>query len=99
MKKITFAVSALLMSSMTFAQSLMPFQNTALSAEERAEDLISRLTLEEKASLMMHQSPAIKRLGVPEFQWWNEALHGVARNGTATVFPITMNMAASWDDT
>lgn len=46
----------------------------------------------------MEESPAIKRLGIPQFQWWNEALHGVGRNGTSTVFPITMGMAASWDD-
>lgn len=46
----------------------------------------------------MDESPAIKRLGIPQFQWWNEALHGVGRNGTSTVFPITMGMAASWDD-
>lgn len=79
------------------AQTL-PYQNTSLSAAERAADLCARLTLEEKAMLMMNNSPAIKRLGIPEFNWWNEALHGVGRNGFATVFPITMNMAASWDD-
>ena len=61
-------------------------------------DLLSRLTLEEKVSLMMDTSPAIERLGIPQFQWWNEALHGIGRNGFATVFPITMGMAASWDD-
>ncbi len=98
MKKITLLVSAMLLAATASAQSLMPFQNTSLSADERADDLISRLTLEEKTSLMMHQSPAIQRLGIPVFQWWNEALHGVARNGTATVFPITMNMAAAWDE-
>ncbi|MBQ2332890.1 MAG: glycoside hydrolase family 3 protein, partial [Prevotella sp.] len=75
-----------------------PFQNPNLTPEQRAEDLIGRLTLEEKASLMMDVSPAIERLGIPHFEWWNEALHGVGRNGFATVFPITMGMAASWDD-
>ena len=79
------------------AQSL-PYQNPKLSAPERADDLLSRLTLEEKVSLMMDTSPAIPRLGIPQFQWWNEALHGIGRNGFATVFPITMGMAASWDD-
>ena len=79
------------------AQSL-PYQNPDLPAAQRADDLISRLTLEEKVSLMMDTSPAIPRLGIPQFQWWNEALHGVGRNGYATVFPITMAMAASWDD-
>jgi beta-glucosidase len=79
------------------AQTL-PYQNPNLSAAQRADDLLSRLTLEEKVSLMMDTSPAIGRLGIPQFQWWNEALHGVGRNGFATVFPITMAMAASWDD-
>ena len=75
-----------------------PYQDARLSAVQRADDLLSRLTLDEKVSLMMDTSPAITRLGIPQFQWWNEALHGVGRNGFATVFPITMAMAASWDD-
>ena len=82
---------------MATAQSL-PYQNANLSAGERADDLLGRLTLDEKVSLMMDTSPAIERLGIPQFQWWNEALHGIGRNGFATVFPITMGMAASWDD-
>ena len=82
---------------MATAQSL-PYQSASLSAGERADDLLGRLTLEEKVSLMMDTSPAIERLGIPQFQWWNEALHGIGRNGFATVFPITMGMAASWDD-
>ena len=76
----------------------LPYQNPQLTAEQRADDLLKRLTLEEKVSLMMDTSPAINRLQIPQFQWWNEALHGVGRNGYATVFPITMAMAASWDD-
>ncbi len=76
----------------------LPYQNPNLSAEARADDLLSRLTLEEKTKLMMDTSPAIARLGIPQFQWWNEALHGIGRNGFATVFPITMCMASSWDD-
>ena len=79
------------------AQTL-PYQDASLPASQRADDLLSRLTLEEKVSLMMDTSPAIPRLGIPQFQWWNEALHGIGRNGYATVFPITMAMAASWDD-
>lgn len=74
-----------------------PFQDPSLSPAERAENLCSLLTLDEKARLMEHTSPAIPRLGIPEFNWWNEALHGVGRNGTATVLPITMAMAASFD--
>lgn len=92
------AVGMLLGLSFTALAQTYPFQNPKLSADKRADDLISRLTLDEKVSLMMHQSPAIERLGVPGFQWWNEALHGVGRNGKATVFPITMAMASSFDD-
>ena len=92
---LTTALSVCAM--MATAQSL-PYQNASLSAGERADDLLGRLTLEEKVSLMMDTSPAIERLGIPQFQWWNEALHGIGRNGFATVFPITMGMAASWDD-
>ena len=80
------------------AANKLPYQNPQLTAAERADDLLSRLTLDEKVKLMMDQSPAIARLGIPQFQWWNEALHGIGRNGYATVFPITMAMAASWDD-
>ncbi|MBO4607067.1 MAG: glycoside hydrolase family 3 protein, partial [Prevotella sp.] len=82
---------------MSYAQTL-PYQNPRLSAQERAVDLCSRLTIEEKAKLMMSSSPAIERLGIPQFDWWNEALHGIARNGFATVFPSTIGMAASFDD-
>ena len=78
--------------------ALLPYQNPTLKAEQRADDLLSRLTLDEKVRLMMDTSPAIEHLQIPQFQWWNEALHGVGRNGYATVFPITMAMAASWDD-
>ena len=77
---------------------MLPYQNPTLSAEQRADDLLGRLTLEEKAKLMMDVSPAIERLGIPAFQWWNEALHGVGRNGFTTVFPITTEMAATWND-
>ena len=55
--------------------------------EERAKALLDQLTLEEKAALSVHDSPAIERLGIKRYNWWNEALHGVARNGSATVFP------------
>ncbi len=75
-----------------------PFQNPVLSSEERAEDLISRLTLVEKASLLQDQSPAIPRLGIPKFNWWSEALHGYANNDSVTVFPQNIGMAASFDD-
>ena len=83
---------------MALGQGLLPYQNPNLSAEQRAEDLCSRLTLSEKVQLMQHTSPAIKHLGIPQFNWWSEALHGVARNGFATVYPATIGMAASFDD-
>lgn len=75
-----------------------PFRNPDLSLDERVEDLLSRLTVEEKIGQMMNQTPAIERLGVPEYDWWNEALHGVARAGRATVFPQSIAMAATFDE-
>ena len=84
--------------ALTASAQVLPYQNPELTAEQRADDLLGRLTLNEKVKLMMDTSPAIPRLGIPQFQWWNEALHGIGRNGFATVFPITMAMAASWDD-
>ncbi len=96
-KRIVILVAACFGVSIANAQ-LLPYQDATLSAGQRADDLLSRLTIDEKVSLMMNNSPAIERLGVPEFNWWNEALHGIGRNGVATVFPITMAMAASWDD-
>ncbi len=62
------------------------------------EDLMGRMTLEEKASQLKHNAPAVKRLGIPYYNWWNEALHGVARAGAATVFPQPIGLAASFDD-
>ena len=66
--------------------------------EERAKELVSKLTIEEKASLMIHPSAPLDSLGIPAYNWWNEALHGVARNGKATVFPMPIAMAASFDE-
>ena len=74
------------------------YLDPALSPEARAADLCGRLTLEEKSQLMRNGSPAIERLGIPAFDWWSEALHGVGRNGLATVFPSCIGMAASFDD-
>ena len=76
----------------------LPYQNPALNSDERAKDLISRLTLVEKASLMFDQSPAIARLGIKKFNWWSEALHGLANNDNVTVFPEPVGMAASFND-
>ena len=74
-----------------------PYQNTNLSARERAVDLCSRLTLDEKAKLMLDESPAIPRLGIKKFFWWSEALHGAANMGNVTVFPEPIAMASSFN--
>ncbi|HWB91657.1 MAG TPA: glycoside hydrolase family 3 N-terminal domain-containing protein, partial [Puia sp.] len=91
-------IAGLFFSVSCFGQKL-PYQDPALSAEDRAKDLISRLTLKEKALLMQDQSPAIPRLGIKKFNWWSEALHGLANNDSVTVFPEPIGMAASFDDT
>ncbi|HEV7893277.1 MAG TPA: glycoside hydrolase family 3 N-terminal domain-containing protein, partial [Pyrinomonadaceae bacterium] len=74
-----------------------PYMNPSLPFERRVEDLVSRMTLEEKVAQMMNKAPAIERLGVPAYDWWNEGLHGVARAGIATVFPQAIGLAATWD--
>ena len=79
------------------AATLAKFKDPSLPPEERARDLISNMTLEEKAAQVGHTAPAIARLGIPEYNWWNEGLHGVARADIATVFPQAIGMAASWD--
>ena len=105
MTKNSSFLRVLLLAFVLFAPGFLPFlqaqkypyQNPKLSPKERALDLCQRLTLDEKIGLMMHHSKAVERLDVPVFQWWSEALHGVGRNGNATVFPITMGMAATFD--
>ncbi len=79
------------------APGLPPFRDPQLPLEERIEDLLSRLTLEEKVSQMIYNSSAISSVGVPEYNWWNECLHGVGRAGVATVFPQAIGMAASFN--
>src|SRR5436309_1289204 len=74
------------------------WQDLSLPFERRAADLVGRMTLEEKVSQMMDRAPAIERLGIPEYNWWNEGLHGVARSGLATVFPQAIGFAATWND-
>jgi len=75
------------------------YTNPQLPFEQRVDDLISRMTLEEKASQLVNQARPIPRLGVPGYNWWNEALHGVARNGIATVFPQAIGLGATFDPT
>ncbi len=74
-----------------------PYKDPNLPAAQRAADLVSRMTLEEKVLQMQNAAPAIPRLGIPPYDWWNEALHGVARAGEATVFPQAIGLAATWD--
>jgi len=83
---------------LTLFGQLLPYKNPVLSSEERAKDLLSRLTLEEKAILMCDQSQAITRLDIKKFDWWSEALHGYANTTGVTVFPEPIAMAASFDD-
>src|ERR1035438_5817605 len=73
------------------------YLNPDLSAEKRAADLVSRMTLDERVLQMQNSAPAIGRLGIPAYDWWNEALHGVARAGEATVFPQAIGLAATFD--
>ncbi len=96
--KINYLFLIGLCSIMSLSAQQFPFRNPSLSSTERAKDLISRLTLEEKAALMCDQSDAIPRLGIKKFNWWSEALHGYANNDNVTVFPEPIGMAASFDD-
>ena len=98
MKKRNLMLSVLLTATLVAVAQQLPYQNPALTADERADDLLGRLTLEEKTRLMRNGSPAIPRLGIPAWDWWSEALHGVGRNGIATIFPSCIGMAASFDD-
>lgn len=98
MKKMMFM--ALLLSSTLAAKAQVEvpiYQNPSYSAEQRAEDLLGRLTLEQKVKLMMSDSEAVPEVGIHNFNWWSEALHGSARSGNGTVFPQAIGMAASWD--
>src|SRR5918911_588465 len=73
------------------------YRDPSLPVERRVDDLVSRMTLEEKVSQMMNAAAPVERLGVPAYEWWNEGLHGVARAGIATVFPQAIGLAATWD--
>src|SRR5437762_1728262 len=103
-KRITIIISLLLIPALHSILAgtggkpkVAPYQDPSLPIEKRVEDLVSRMTLEEKVLQMQHTAPAIPRLGIPPYDWWNEALHGVARAGVATLFPQAIGMAATWD--
>lgn len=97
-KKCIVSLMALVCFLGTQAQQVAPYLNPDQPMETRIQDLIGRLTLEEKVSQMMHASPAIERLKIPAYNWWNEALHGVGRGGVATVFPQAIGMGATFDE-
>lgn len=99
MKRLTVLLAALSAAVLSFAQTpSLPYQDASLSPSERAKDLLGRLSVEQKIMLMDYDSPEIPEFGIRKYNWWNEALHGSARNGLATVFPQSIGMAASWND-
>ncbi len=98
MKKISLNLLLIIFCFTAFAQNEnFEFLNSNLPIEERVDILISQMTLQEKIDQMVYNAPTIERLQIPEYNWWNESLHGVARAGYATVFPQSITIAASWD--
>src|SRR5437879_6476245 len=103
MKKTTVAILSLVcalacLPSLAQQTQQPAYKNPQLPVEQRVNDLISRMTLQEKVSQLGHSADAIPRLGIPQYDWWNEGLHGVARAGNATVFPQAIGMAAMFDE-
>src|SRR5512133_3273914 len=99
MKKLTAILVFGFFAILNLSAQEPAYLNTDLSFEERVNDLVGRMTLEEKAAQLLYTAPAIPRLGVTEYNWVNEALHGVARAGYATVFPQSITIANTWDET
>ncbi len=98
-KAILAAAMMVTAAAMGWAQTERPlYLDPDAAPEKRAADLVSRMTLEEKAAQMQNTAPALPRLKIPAYDWWNEGLHGVARAGLATVFPQAIGLAAAWDD-
>lgn len=95
-KNQLFFLVIVLFSNHLYAQNAL-YRDTSKPMELRAKDLVSQLTLEEKVSQMMNNSPAIERLDIPAYDWWNEALHGVGRSGNATIFPQAIGLGATFD--
>src|SRR5262245_41017129 len=97
MKKNVLLTIALSLGLFAKAQQLL-YLDVNAPLEARVQDLVSRMTLEEKIGQMVYNAPAISRLSVPQYNWWNEALHGVGRSGVATVFPQAIGLAATFND-
>ena len=97
MKTSLITLGLMAVATMASAQTY-PYQNPALSPQERAKDIVSRMTIEEKAIVMQDVSEAVPRLGIKKFNWWSEALHGIANMGNVTVYPEPIGMAASFND-
>lgn len=97
MKKILFPAAFIIILFSSCNNSQPDYLNESLSFEERVDDLVSRMTLEEKIEQLRYDAPANERLGIEAYNWWNECLHGVARTGKATVFPQAIGLAATWD--
>ena len=98
LSRLSVIVTILFISATTKAQQKLFYKDPSQSIESRVKDLLSRLTLEEKVSLLGYRSQAVPRLGIPAYNWWNEALHGVARAGEATIFPQAIGMSATFND-
>lgn len=98
MKPRLAVLAVLLLSTSAVAADPVRYRDPAQPLEARVQDLVARLTLPEKASLLQNTTPGVPRLGIPKYDWWNEALHGVARAGEATVFPQAIGLAAMWDE-
>ena len=94
LKAIAVSLTLLTLCAPSFGQL---YKDPKQPVDKRVDDMLSKMTLEEKASQLLSESPAIDRLGIPKYDWWNECLHGVARAGVATVFPETIGIAATWD--
>src|ERR1700761_7962839 len=97
-KLLALALSACFYSTLIQAQSVPVYKDMSQPLDARVKDLVSKLTLEEKASLLGYNSKAVPRLGIPAYNWWNEGLHGVARAGEATIFPQAIGMAATFNN-